>query len=273
MINTKSATLASLITSIAAHRELIADLVKRDFIGRYKGSVIGIAWSLLHPLFMLAVYTLVFSVAFKARWGVGDESKATFALALFSGMIVHGFFAECLNRAPTLITSQPNYVKKVVFPLEILPWTVVISALLHFLVSLALLFAFSVAAGIYPQPEAILIPIIMLPLVLLTLGMTWLFAALGVYLRDITQGMSIMTTVLLFLSPVFYPSSALPENFRLIITLNPITIPIEQLRDILFWDKPISWELWGISMLFGTNFAWIGFWWFQKTRRGFADVL
>lgn len=264
---------AAIIGSLYAHRELVWELVKRDFIGRYKGSFMGIAWSLFHPLLMLVVYTLVFSVAFKARWGGGEESKVAFALVLFSGMIVHGLFAECLNRAPWLIVSQPNYVKKVVFPLEILPWVAVISALLHFLVSLVLLLIFCVATGAGLKPGIVLVPIVMLPLVLMTLGLTWLFASLGVYLRDIAQGMGIITTVLMFLSPVFYPSSSLPENFRFLLAFNPITLPIEQLRDVMLWGKVIHWGDWGISLLLSCATFWIGFWWFQKSRRGFADVL
>ena len=264
---------AGIFGSLLSHRELVWELVKRDFIGRYKGSFIGIAWSLFHPLLMLVVYTLVFSVAFKARWGTGEESKVAFALVLFSGMIVHGLFAECLNQAPRLISSQPNYVKKVVFPLEILPWVAVISALLHFLISLGLLLLFGVATGAGIKPGFLLVPIVMLPLIIMILGLTWLFASLGVYLRDIAQGMGVITTVLMFVSPVFYPTSSLPENFRFLLVFNPITLPIEQLRDVMLWGKAIYWGDWGISLLLSCATAWIGFWWFQKSRRGFADVL
>lgn len=264
---------SAIVSSLFNHRELVWELVKRDFIGRYKGSIIGIAWSLFHPLLMLVVYTLVFSVAFKARWGTGEESKVAFALVLFSGMIVHGLFAECLNGAPRLISSQPNYVKKVVFPLEILPWVAVISALLHFFVSLSLLLVFLVVTGTGLNPEILLVPIVMLPLVIMILGFTWIFASLGVYLRDIAQGMGIVTTVLMFVSPVFYPSSSLPEDFRFFLAFNPITLPIEQLRDVMLWGKAIQWSDWGISLLISCTIAWVGFWWFQKSRRGFADVL
>lgn len=264
---------SAIIGSLLSHRELIWELVKRDFIGRYKGSFMGIAWSLFHPLLMLVVYTMVFSVAFKARWGTGEESKVSFALVLFSGMIVHGLFAECLNRAPSLVVNQPNYVKKVVFPLEILPWVAVISALLHFLVSLGLLLVFAMVTGEGIKLGIVLLPVVMLPLVVMILGLTWLFASLGVYLRDVAQGMGIITTILMFVSPVFYPSSSLPTNFRFLLALNPITLPIEQLRDVMLWDKSIQWDDWGVSLLISCATVWIGFWWFQKSRRGFADVL
>jgi lipopolysaccharide transport system permease protein len=141
-------TPVAMFSSLIQHRELLLDLVKRDFIGRYKGSVMGVTWSLLNPLLMLAIYTTVFSVAFKARWGTGEESKVAFALVLFSGMIVHSLFAECLNRAPGLIISHANYVKKVVFPLEILPWMTLFSDLLHFLMSFSVLLIFCLLAGV-----------------------------------------------------------------------------------------------------------------------------
>lgn len=270
----KHSTLPSAIAgSLLNHRELIWELVKRDFIGRYKGSIMGIAWSLMHPLFMLVVYTLVFSVVFKARWGIGDESKVSFAIVLFAGMIVHGLFAECLNRAPGIIISHPNYVKKVIFPLEILPWVTVFSALLHFLINLGLLLIFCVATNISLHAGVLLVPLIMLPLFLMTLGLTWLFASLGVYLRDISQGMGLATTVMMFLSPVFYKTSALPENFQTLLLLNPLTLPIEQMRDVMLWGKGIDWASLSLNLLMGMLVCHIGFWWFQKSRKGFADVL
>lgn len=263
----------AIVGSLLRHRALIWELVKRDFIGRYRGSVIGIAWSLFHPLLMLTVYTLVFSVAFKARWGLGGESKVAFGIVLFSGMIVHGLFAECLNRAPSLIVSQPNFVKKVVFPLEIFPWVVVFSALFHFLVSLVLLLSFCVATGVGFQPGILFVPVVMLPIVLMSLGFTWLLAALGVYLRDIAQGIGVVTTLLMFLSPVFYPTNSLPAEFRILLSFNPLTLPIEQLRDVMLWGNVIDWGAWGGSLVIGCAVAWLGFWWFQKSRKGFADVL
>lgn len=263
----------AIIESFLRHRSLIWELVKRDFIGRYQGSVIGIAWSLFHPLLMLTVYTLVFSVAFKARWGVGAESKVAFGIVLFAGMIVHGLFAECLNRAPSLIVSQPNYVKKVVFPLEILSWVVVFSALFHFLVGLGLLLSFCIASGVGFQPGVLLVPVVMLPIVLMAIGFTWLLSALGVYLRDIAQGMGVITTLLMFLSPVFYSTDSLPDELQILLSFNPLKLPIEQLRDVMLWGNAINWAAWGGSLVIGCAVAWLGFWWFQKSRKGFADVL
>jgi lipopolysaccharide transport system permease protein len=263
----------ALLGSLIQHRELLWDLVKRDFIGRYKGSMLGIFWSLFNPLFMLSIYTIVFSVAFKARWGTGEESKVAFAIVLFSGIIIHSFFAECLNRAPSLITSNPNYVKKVVFPLEILPWMALFSALLHFLVSFGVLLIFCLIAGVVVHIGVFLTPIILIPLVLMIMGFSWIFASLGVYLRDFSQVMGMVTTVTLFLSPIFYPIESLPEAYRVLLMWNPITLPVIQLRDIMLWGKPLQWDKWLISLSIGILVFLIGYWCFQKSRRGFSDVL
>jgi lipopolysaccharide transport system permease protein len=268
-----SATPRAALAALVRNRELLGELVKRDFLGRYKGSLLGVLWSLFHPLLMLTVYTIVFSVAFKARWGGAQDSKVSFAIVLFSGMIVHAFFAECLNRAPDLITARPNYVKKVVFPLEVLPWMALCSALLHLLVSLGVLLLFCLIGGVTIQPTAVLVPVVLLPLVLQTIGVVNMLAALGVYLRDLSQGMAMVTTVALFLSPVFYPIDSLPAGYRLLVSCNPITLPIVQVRDLMLWGRPVDWSLWGLSLGIGLLVAYAGYWWFQKTRRGFADVI
>ena len=184
-------------------------------------------------------------------------------------------FLECFSKgsAPTLIISQPNYVKKVVFPLEILSWVVLISAGLHFLVSLGILILFCLVAGVDLHPGAFLIPVVLFPLVLITLGLTWLLASLGVYLRDLSQGMGVVTTVLLFLSPVFYSIDMLPPDFQTLVALNPLTVPITQLRNAMLWGTPVAWSDWAISLGIGGALSCAGFWWFQKTRRGFADVI
>jgi lipopolysaccharide transport system permease protein len=192
---------------------------------------------------------------------------------LFSGIIIHTFFAECLNRAPTLITSHANYVKKVVFPLEILPWMALFSALLHFAVSFGVLLVFCVAAGVPVHIGVLLSPIILIPLILMILGFTWIFASLGVYLRDLSQVIGMITTVALFLAPIFYPIEALPEAYRALLAWNPITLPVIQLRDLMLWDKPLRWDEWAINLAVGISVCTFGFWWFQKSRRGFADVL
>lgn len=262
-----------LIASVVRNRALIAALVKREVIGRYRGSMLGILWSFFNPVFMLAVYTFVFSVVFKARWGAGSDSKTEFALVLFTGMLVFGLFSECVTRAPGLILANANYVKKVIFPLEILPWVALGSSIFHMLISLGVWLLFYVPLFGVPGITALLFPVVMLPLVLLTLGLSWFLSSLGVYLRDVSQLIGILTTALMFLSPIFFPVTALPEEFRPLLNLNPLTPAIESARDVLIWGREPDWALLGASLAASTLVAWLGFAWFQKTRKGFADVI
>ena len=263
-----------MIRSLLINRQLIVQMTKREVAGRYKGSVMGLAWSFFNPVFMLVVYTFVFSEIFKARWGVGgEESKTQFAVLLFVGLIVLGLVSEVLNRAPGLILANVNYVKKVVFPIEILPVIAMGAALFHGLVSLGvLLVAFALFNG-YLQWTVVFIPLVLLPLVILTTGLAWMLASLGVFLRDVGQTIVIITTVLMFLSPVFYPLTAVPERFRPIIMANPLTFIIEQAREVLIWGHLPNWMGLGIYTLAAALIAWTGYAWFQKTRKGFADVL
>lgn len=268
------ASLREMVASLWRNRQLIVQMSKREVVGRYRGSVMGMAWSFFNPVLMLAVYTFVFSVVFQTRWGVaGEASKTSFAILLFVGMIVHGLFAECANRAPSLILGNVNYVKKVVFPLEILPWVAMGSALFHAAISLLVLL---VAQLVFHQSlpwTVVLFPLVLLPLLLATMGAAWFLAAIGVYLRDVSQTIGIITTVLLFLSPIFYPISALPEQYRIWLHLNPLTFIIEEGRKTLVFGQMPDWSGWGVYMVVSVAIAWMGFWWFQKTRKGFADVL
>lgn len=267
-------SLSALGKSLWRNRQLIVQMTKREVVSRYKGSALGLAWSFFNPVFMLVVYTFVFSVIFKMRWGIGgEESKAQFAVVLFVGLIVHGLFAEVLNRAPGLILSNVNYVKKVVFPLEILPVISMGAALFHGLISLGvLLIAFAMFNG-YLHWTAIFTPLVALPLVILTLGLAWMLASLGVFLRDVGQTIGIITLVMMFLAPVFYPVTAVPEEFRPWLMANPLTFIIEQAREVLIWGHLPNWMGLGIYTVIATVVAWAGYAWFQKTRKGFADVL
>ena len=259
--------------SLWRHRRLVQVLVQREVIGRYRGSALGLLWSFFNPVFMLVVYTFVFSVVFKARWNVGSESKTEFALVLFAGLIMFNLFSECINRAPGLILSNVNYVKKVVFPLEILPWVVLGSAMFHALISLLVwLMAYGVLFGV-PHPTVLLLPLIVLPLVLLVMGVSWGLASLGVYLRDVSQFIGMLTSVLMFLTPIFYPVNSLPEKYRPFLLANPLTPAVEMTRDVLFWGRVPDLAMLGLYALGTLLVAWLGFAWFQKTRKGFADVL
>ncbi|MGF6210920.1 ABC transporter permease [Comamonas sp. 4034] len=268
-----AASAAAMVASVRTHWPLIRKMTRRDVSERYTGSVVGWLWSLIIPLCMLVIYTFVFSVVFKARWGDLNESKTQFAMVLFSGLIVYGFFSDVFNRAPQLILGNVNYVKRVVFPLEILVIVAVCSALIQSLASLVvLLLALLVLNGSVP-PTALLLPLIWLPLVLLTLGVGWFFASLGVFARDLKQITGVLTTMLMFISPIFFPVKALPPEFQTVMWLNPLTFFIEQSREVLIWGRAPDWAAWAVSVVVCAIMAWLGFAWFQKTRKGFADVL
>jgi len=261
-----------MIASQWRNRELIEALAKREVLGRYRGSFMGILWSFFNPLFMLAVYTFVFSVIFNARWG-GSGSKTEFALVLFAGLLVFNLFSESITRAPGLMLANVNYVKKVVFPLEILPTVTMLSALFHGLISLGVwCVVYSLFFGLL-HPTVLLLPLIVLPFLMFIMGLSWSLASLGVYLRDVSQIIGLVTSFLMFMSPIFYPVSALPENYRYFLYLNPLTPVIEMTRDVLYWGMIPDIKLLGAYWVASVVIAWLGFAWFQKTRKGFSDVL
>jgi len=268
-----SMTPHAMLASLWLNRSLVRNLVIREVVGRYRGSALGLLWSFFNPVFLLTVYTFVFSVIFKARWGTGGGSKAEFALVLFSGLMLYNLFAECVNRAPTLILNHSTYVKKVVFPLEILPWVIYFSALFHMLVSFIVWLLFSFVIFGFPPVTVVLFPFLLLPLTLLAMGFSWLLASLGVYLRDVSHVVGIMTMALMFLTPIFYPISAIPDAYQTVLYANPLTFIIEQARNLLIFGTTIEYV--GFISLSVVSFfiSWLGFAWFQKTRKGFADVL
>lgn len=262
-----------MVASFWRNRSLIRNLLYREVLGRYKGSILGIFWSLVNPIFMLAVYTFVFSVVFKARWHDGGSSKTEFALILFAGLMIFNLFSECVSRAPGLILTNVNYVKKVVFPLEILPWVVMGGALFHFVVSLGVwIAAYFILFGI-PHLQVMFLPIVILPLCLFVMGVSWGLSSLGVYLRDVGQIIGLVITLLMFLSPIFYPASALPEKYQALMLFNPLTPPVEIARGLLYFGQMPSLKGLIVYALVSIVFCVLGFAWFQRTRKGFADVL
>lgn len=269
-----SSSLIILARSFWQHRRLIQQMTWREVTGRYKGSLLGLGWSFFNPLMMLTIYTFVFSVVFKARWGINTtESQTEFALILFVGLILHALLAEVLNRAPHLILGNVNYVKRVVFPLEILTIVSLGAALFHAMISFfVLLIAIVVLSG-FVHWTIILAPLTLLPLLPLILGLGWFLASLGVYLRDIGQIIGNATTILLFLGPVFYPVTALPEAYQPILLLNPLTLIIEETRAVVVFGLMPNWGDLAIYTGISITICWLGYWWFQKTRRGFADVI
>lgn len=263
-----------MLKTVWRHRALIRQMTKREVVGRYRGSFMGLAWSFFNPLLMLLVYTFVFTIVFHSRWaGTTATDKTSFAIVLFIGMIVFAIFADSINRAPTLITSNVSYVKRVVFPLEILPIVGMGASVFHALISLLVwLLAYVLLVGA-PHLTALLLPLVILPFVVGILGASWILASIGVFMRDVNQTVGILTTALMFLAPVFYSTANLPPRFRPVVMANPATFIIEQARAVLVWGQLPDWVGLGVYSLVSLLFAWAGFWWFQKTRKGFSDVL
>ena len=262
-----------MLFSIYRNRQLIVILSKREIVARYRGSVLGLLWAILNPLFLLLVYTFVFSVVFQTRWGGESDSRTEFAMVLFAGLITFNIFSECLNRAPTIITNNVSYVKKVVFPLEILPLVSLLAALFQTFISLmvwALVYVLTLGV---PKPTILLFPVVILPLIFFALTTGWLFSSLAVYFRDISQLIGLFTTVALFSTPIFYPLEAIPEKYRTFIYLNPLAIIVAQVREVMYYGRIPDWRLWLIALLGNLLLCWLGFAWFQKIRKGFADVI
>lgn len=254
------------------HRSLLAELTKREFSAKYTGSFGGVLWAFLQPLFLLAVYTTAFGLILKTRWG-GSGSATDYAMMLFAGLIVFNAFSEVMLKSPALITSNPNFVKKIVFPLELLPVVAVLSALLQALISVFIwLMGYVVFYGV-PHPAALLFPLVLLVFSPVLLGIGWLFASIGVYVRDLGQLTAMLAHMMLFLTPIFYSVDAAPAFVRKALMLNPLTFVVDQLRLVLFAGTPLS-PLPGL-MYFGCAclFAWLTLRCFRFLRSGFADMV
>lgn len=254
---------------------MVMHLVRRDVEGRYKGSLLGFAWALVNPLVLLGLYTFVFGYVFRARWGSGaiEYTSVQYAVVLYSGLILHAFFAECLNRAPGCVVGNPNFVKKVVFPLDILAWVQHGAAWFHFLTSLVILVSSQLLIFGSIPVTALLMPVVLLPLLLVVQGAIWCFSSLTVYFRDLAQVTGLLATCVLFASPVLYPMESVPEVFRPFLYINPLTPSLEMFRSVMLWGVMPDWSMWAIQLGVGILVFWLGYFVFQKSRNGFADVL
>jgi lipopolysaccharide transport system permease protein len=259
--------------AVVQHGSLIRELAKREILGRYRGANFGLLWALISPFLMLAVYTLAFGSILGSHWPSAQGKQQSFALILFVGLIVHGFLAECISQAPRLVAGNPSYVKKVVFPLEVLPWPMVLSALFHLLMNLIAYFVLALAFGQGIVWTIVLFPLVVLPLVILALGVSWALAALGVYFRDINQITGVLTTALLFTSTAIIPIGAIPENVRWLFVVNPLTFIIDQARNVAIWGTPPDWAGLALYLLVALLVCYAGNALFRLTRRGFADVI
>lgn len=263
------------LPALWSKRELIGELARRELSQRYRGSFLGAFWSLIIPIVMLLIYTFVFGVVFKARWqGLSqDLPPQEFALILFCGLAAFNVFSEVVNRAPTLIASHPNYVKKVIFPLEILPVVTLLVALVNSLILAGLILVGALIIQHTLSPTLYLLPLAYLPLIFLCLACSWFLASLGVYIRDVGQLIGVAVQVLFFLSPIFYPIEAVPEKLRAILALNPLSTVIAGFRASLLLGEPLPWLPWAVWTVVSILAAWLAFVWFMKTKKGFADVI
>ena len=260
------------LREMPGHIDLIVSLARREVAARYKGSVLGIAWAVLTPVVTIATFTLIFAGIFGVRFGLSG-SGWEFALYLFCGVLPWTAFQEAVQVSSQKIVSQANLVKRVVFPLEILPVAQSLASLANQLFgTVALLIMAAIIQGTI-HPTVLWLPVLIVPQLLLTFGAAWLVASLGVFLRDIVQGIALLLMVWMYLTPIIYPESIVPERFRPFINTNPFTHLIRSYRNIMLEGRAPDWR----GLAYFTGFALIififGYWWFARTRKNFADVL
>ena len=256
------------------YRGLLKQFTYREIQKRYRGSYLGVLWSIITPLVMLLAYTFVFSIIFKAKWkNLGLEGISDFALVMFSGIIAFNVFAECVSQAPLLMLNNPNYVKKVVFPIEILPLSLLGSVLFHSVISLGILIIGQLIFYHKIQWTLVFLPLVFLPLSMLSAGFTWFLSGLGVFVRDIGNFIVVAVQLLFFVTPIFYPPSAVPEHLRFVLWLNPLHPIVEDVRRVTMWGMPPDWPLWGLTTILSAIAALIGYMFFMRLKGAYADVL
>ena len=265
--------LLGLTKSLINNRFVLQQLTRAEILTRYRGSVLGLVWSIFNPLLMLAVYSVVFGFLLKARWAVDTTSEVPFTLQLFTGIVIHAFFADCLTQSTSAISKNANFVKKIVFPLELLPVVTVAAALFNLLLSLVILLGAVLLFGTDLHLSILLIPVVIFPFIFFVLGMSFILSAVGVYIRDISQVAGLLSTVFLFLSPILYPLSILPEKIQAIAMVNPLSFIIEQLRVVTLYGGSVDWLGYFIYTLAALFFLVFGYGVFKRTRGGFADVI
>lgn len=252
---------------------LFSFLVKNDIKQRYQGSVLGILWAIIIPLIMLTIYTFIFSEVFSAKWNVETGNKFEFALMLFCGLNLYNMFSDVLGRSVSLIQQNQNYVKKVVFPLEILPGVVTFSALFNCLIAFGVLIVANTVLNQSIHITLLEAPLVLIPHILFCCGIAFVFSAVSVYVRDLSNFVSVLVTILMYMSPVFFPLSAVPEKFRFIMMLNPMTYSIENMRGVILYGTHIDLGYYAISAVTALTVFVLGYWTFHRAKVGFADLL
>lgn len=273
-----------IVAMLKRDRGLVAQFTSRDVLEKHKGAYLGVAWNVINPLITLAIYTLVFGYVFKSRWveatagemgggAAASQAGSAFVLPFFLGHSLFHFFAECMNRGPGVVTARPNLVRKVVFPVEILPLVSVLSAGVYLLVSIPCLLIVQVLLGHPLRWTAVLLPVVMVPLVLWCMAGSWVLAAVGVYIRDLRHIIVVVTHLAMFLTPVFYPVERIPEAWRGVYMLNPMAIIVESARAVVLWGKMPDWPRLAVLTLLGLVALQVGYAVFMRARRGFSDAI
>ncbi|MBW7475067.1 ABC transporter permease [Paenibacillus oenotherae] len=262
-----------MVAYLRRNRSILFQFIKRETVSRYKGSYLGFLWTFLTPMFMLMVYTFVFSEIFQSKWQTGNTNKLEFAIIVFCGLTTYNIFAEVVSRSPSLVMSNVNYVKKVVFPLELFSLIALGSTLVTATINILLIIIFTLVFMGSLSWTVLLLPIVLLPVVLFTLGLSWLLSSLGVYLRDIGQLIGIAIQSLMLLSPIFYSVNVIPADFKWFYYINPITYFVEDMRSILVWGTAPDLRVLLLEILVSALICFAGLAWFRKTKKGFADVL
>jgi len=263
-----------MFSSLFRNKYLFLQMLKREIQGRYRGSQLGFLWAFMYPVLMLLVYTFVFGMVMRVKWGVAGQDNIEFGIILFAGLLLHGMLAEVLVGAVGLITGNSQYVKKVVFPLPLLSLVSLANALFHMLLGMLILIVMFLVTGGTLHWTILLAPVVLLPFVLFLLGASWFISVLGVYVRDLSQFMGVLVTIMLFLGPIVYPFSRVPEAIKsYVLWLNPLTIVVEQFRAVVLFGQMPDWNLLGIYSIFAVFMLALGTWFFDKTRDGFADVI
>ena len=259
--------------NIRGNSYLLKKLTIQEIESKYKDSILGMLWAILVPFLMLTIYTFVFSEIFSVKWNVDTSNKFDFAMILFCGLASFNMISEVMNRSTSLIISHTNYVKKVIFPLELLPISVVLSALFNCVISYAILIIANLLLNGNISPKVLQFFPAMLPLVILALGITFFLSALAVFLKDLSSAISIILMLLMYSSPVFFSVEAVPENFRFICLMNPMTYIIENMRNIILYNQNMDLGYYAISVMVSVIILLIGYTVFNRTKEGFADVL
>ncbi len=266
--------LSALQRDLWRHRYLIIELTKAELAARYRASLLGGLWAFINPLLLLAVYTFVFGGILRARWpGVSDQGSGEFSRVLFSGLVVFSFMSECLSRSPVAITAVPNYVKKVVFPLQVLPVTIVASALCQLCIGVVVLLAAGLILDGMIHPTIVLLPVVLLPMLFIGLATSWVIAGVGVFIRDVGLAMGFLVQLLIFLTPIFYPLDAVPEPWRGLLQLNPLATVVLQVRQVMLWGELPDFLVLCSWLAVSAGLALLAYAWFMWAKRGFADAL